>query len=213
MPRNEGSRETFNSAEEELGKNGVGSDQQRESEEPSQRELSSGNKLPWLGRSRSRTNSGKFSYSSTQQDIHQQQQQQQQDTIPRKESFEEKFIKLFRRKSHSPVKKNRTTDGYNDRDADSPTQREIKKRISKFQGNTRKYPGISDNIRPEQLIPAHENGLKTYDQGDITAELGYMSQQQVQGQIQNEGDNQWREAGAQEEEEEEEGSCHITTSC
>ena len=206
LPRNEGSRETFNSAEEELGKNGVGSDQQRESEEPSQRELSSGNKLPWLGRSRSRTNSGKFSYSSTQQDIHQQQQQQQlqQDTIPRKESFEEKFIKLFRRKSHSPVKKNRTTDGYNDRDADSPTQREIKKRISKFQGNTRKYSGISDNIRPEQLIPAHENGLKTYDQGDITAELGYMSQQQVQGQIQNEGDNQWREAGAQEEEEEEE---------
>ena len=31
-----------------------------------------------------------------------------------------------------------------------------------------------------------------------------MSQQPIQGQIQNEGDNQWREAGAQEEEEEEE---------
>ena len=197
-PRNENGRETSHPAEEEFGKDRVGFDQQRESEEPSHRESASGNKLPWLGRSRSRSNSGKFSHSLTQQDV---QQQQQQDTIPKKESFEEKFIKLFRRKSHSPVKKNRTTDRYNNRDTDSPTQREIKKRISKFQGNTRKYSGISDNVRSEQFIPTYENGLRTSNQSDITTELGYAQQQ---GQMQYESDNEWRGASVEEDEEEEE---------
>ena len=126
------------------------SDQQRESEEPSQRELSSGNKLPWLGRSRSRTNSANsltvqlskiFTSNSSSNNYNRTRYQGRNHLRKINQTVQKEVLRtLPLRRIELPT----------DIMIEMPIllRKEKSRRISKFQRKTPKISGISDRYRP-----------------------------------------------------------------